>query len=908
MAQLVLQTELYVVPLVVFRGERDHPPAQTHRGSAFNHIGLYIYKKIDLNFSSYRHPILKILPINIGLWGAPLQKQSENQTPESLLAIWPGKSAQDSNQEHPAIYHMLDVAAVAERLLIASPFTAELKAAFVLLIALHDLGKIGDGFRNLVRLGTVQTLRHWELTEAWLLPNVHLRARLEADDLVWRELVAAIAGHHGKPPKQDEKYFRRYCAAQGAQAARDVPVIIDEFLALWPHASLAGFTRAEAKRLSWWLSGLTVVADWVGSNADWFPAQSPVLSLPDYLANARSQALHAVQKAGLRSAQLRKGELFDFALRPMQIAARDIPIPDGPMLVFIEDETGAGKTEAALILAQRMLAAGKGRGLYFALPTMATADAMFMRAATVMGRLFQTPSLTLAHGRASLSEPFRDLIGRSAISDDVVCAPWLADSRRRALLADIGVGTIDQALLSVMPTRFSTLRMWGLASKILLVDEAHEICGDNYMAELLAALLRVHAALGGSAILLTATLPLQDRATLTRAFAEGAGHDVPEDADRSYPALWVPGGAARRDFDQRTGSKGPVKVSRLAGMEGAVDLLATAAASGAACVWVRNAVDEAITAVEALRARGVAASLLHARFALCDRKRIEQAEMTRFGRIGKERAGRVLVATQVVESSLDLDFDVMVSDLAPVAALIQRAGRLWRHMAERPRAKRPVAEPVLHVLSPDPAEVDDERWLLDVLGQGAWVYPVADQWRTAEVLFRTGVIMSPTGLRDLIEAVRSEAVSVPAPLEAAEMERIGRGYAESNRAMQNLIDFAAGYRRGGAAADDTTFPTRLGRPTRTLVLARQRGGKLVPWAEGHDAASVEGWMLSEVQADARRLDRLQLPDQALPEIVAVTRDWPDWRKRSTIVCPVAGDGSIAEGLSYGSQIGLLFQT
>lgn len=807
---------------------------------------------------------------------------------------------------------MLDVAAVAERFLVEVPFTEERKAAFSLLVALHDLGKIGDGFRNMIRFGATSTLRHWELTECWLLPNDQLCARLRASGAVWTELVAAIAGHHGRPPKpsgkgprQEKQYFQRFCRAEGAQAAQDVPAIIDDLFALWPHASLAGLTGAEAKRLSWWLCGLTVAADWVGSNPGWFPAQRPELGLPDYLARAREQAVVAVREAGLQPARLREDRLFDWALRPMQIAARDVSLPAGPVLAFIEDETGAGKTEAALILAQRMLVAGKGRGLYFALPTMATADAMFMRAAKVIGRMFQAPSLTLAHGRASLSEPFRDLVGRSAMSDDVICAPWLADSRRRALLADVGVGTIDQALLSVMPTRFSTLRMWGLASKILIVDEAHEISGDHYMAELLAALLRVHAALGGSAILLTATLPLQDRAMLTRAFAEGAGRDWPEDADKSYPALSIPGGEARRDFDQKPGLKGPVRVTRLPAMEAAVDLLSKAAARGAACVWVRNAVDEAIAAVAALRARGVPASLLHARFSLCDRKRIEQAEIARFGRMGEGRAGRVLVATQVVESSLDLDFDVMVSDLAPIAALIQRAGRLWRHMAERPRAQRPLPEPVLHVLSPDPAVVEDERWLVDVLGQGAWVYPVAVQWRTADVLFRTGMITSPAGLRDLIEAVRSEAAPVPASLEAAEMERVGQGYAESNRATHNLIDFAAGYRREGAGADDTTFPTRLGRPTRTLVLARRRGGALVPWAEGHGSDSVEGWMLSEVQADARRLERVALPDQRAPEIAAVTKHWPEWRRNTVTVCPVADDGWIAEGLHYQAAEGLL---
>ena len=827
---------------------------------------------------------------------------------DGFLTDWPGKSARDFGPEHPAIYHMLDVAAVAERLLMHSPAPPAQKAALSLLVALHDLGKIGDGFRNMIRLGKPQGARHWELTEAWLFSDERLAGRLHADPDVWRTLIAAVAGHHGGPSKRAERDFAVYRRGAGAAAARDVPAAIEALSALWPDASLAGLTPKDARKLSWSLAGLTVVADWVGSNQDWFPAHLPILSPADYLSDTRNRAKRAVAAAGLLAAPPRAGALFDFAPRPMQSAAQTIALPDRPMLIFVEDETGSGKTEAAFILTQRLLLAGRGRGVFFALPTMATADAMFARAEAVMGRLFAQPKLALAHGRARLSVPFQGLVDRPTISDeDVTCTPWLADDRRRALLADIGVGTVDQALLGVMPTRYSTVRMWGLASKILIVDEAHEVSGDHYMAQLLAALLRAHAAQGGSAILLSATLPLGQRTALARAFAEGAGLDWPDDANPSYPSLSIPGGDARRDIGQAPGPKGRVLVERLPSAEAAVDLLAEAVARGAACVWVRNAVDEAIAAVEALRARGVDASLLHARFALCDRKRIEAAELARFGRAGPGRAARVLVATQILESSLDLDFDVMVSDLAPIAALIQRAGRLWRHMAERPRHTRPVPMPVLHVLSPDPGAVVDAHWLLPVLGQGGWVYPVADQWRTAEILFRTGAIDVPAGLRDLIETVHTGAVPVPAPLDAAEIERMGLGYAQANLGSQNLINFSDDYRWGAQSTDDQVYPTRLGRPTRTLVLVRRSAAGLEPWAGTGGASPFEPWMLSDVRADRRRLDRLALPDQTAPEIARLTEEWPQWRRDSVTICPVAEDGTICEGLSYHPELGLLFE-
>lgn len=569
------------------------------------------------------------------------------------IARWPGKSpVTPGAPAHPAAYHMLDVAAVAEELLADHPR----RALYCLLIALHDLGKIGEVFRRALSEGVVQDRRHWEVTEAWLHdPQILalLLQHLGGQNQALLPLVAAIAGHHGRPPTAEiPRHLDAMRSRAGTQAHDDALDFVRACLTLWPEARLDGLRQREAKALSWHLAGVTTVADWVGSNAAWFPATPATQTLAEYLDVARRIAPMALHEAGLLPPAPRADPLFDFALRPMQRAARDIALPLGPMLAIIEDETGAGKTEAAFLLLQRMLCAGKGQGAYFALPTMATADAMFRRARNIVGGLFQdAPSLTLAHGRAGLSVDFREVQNTAPGSDAPVCGPWLVESRRRALLADIGVGTIDQALMAVLPTRFATLRNWGLSRKVLIVDEAHEL-GDPYMAHELAVLLRLHAMQGGSAILLTATLPLGLRARLSQAFAEGAGQGYCCDDDPAYPSLSIPGGAAWRAFDRAGPGRGPVSVRRLACAEDALALLAGHAAAGAACVWVRNAVDEAIAAAEALRARGIPADLLHARLTLYDRKRIEARMMARFGRDGVDRAGRVLVGTQVLELSL----------------------------------------------------------------------------------------------------------------------------------------------------------------------------------------------------------------------------------------------------------------
>ena len=670
----------------------------------------------------------------------------------------------------------------------------------------------------------------------------------------------------------------------GDDAFHDAQDFVRGCCSLWPEACLSGLRQREGKQISWFLAGITTVADWVGSNQNWFPAKAATMTLRGYLAAARNAAPDAIKAAGLLPPEPKPDRLFAFDLRPMQQAAHDIALPDGPMLAVIEDETSAGKTEAAFLLLQRMLCAGKGRGAYIALPTMATADAMFRRARqTIRGLFDDDPWLTLAHGRAGLSTEFRDVKNTAPGSDAPVCGEWITERMRRALLADIGVGTIDQALLAVLPTRFAALRNWGLSRTVLIVDEAHEL-GEPYIAHELATLLRLHAMQGGSAIPLTATLPMRLPARLSQAFAEGAGQAAPVDEDPSYPSLSVVGGAQVRNFDRHGLTKGAVVVQRMDSAETALDLLIQSAAAGAACVWGRNAVDDAIDAVRQLRARGVAADLLHARYALSDRKRIEAAMDARFGRNGTDRAGAALVGTQVLESSLDLDFDVMVSDLAPIASLIQRAGRLWRHMDLRPASARPVSAPVLHVLAPDPAVVKDDRWLHQVLDAGALVYSQADQWCTAAVLAEAGAICAPDNLRALIETVHGhDARPVPDPLQRAEHDALGDGNARASRSRQNTIDINAGCRDGGAGTDDTEYPTRLGQDTRTLLLRRTHDGLC---ARATDAPPVEVEALSEVSASAARRARLDLPDQTVPEFMDFTRDWPDWRKAAVALCIV----------------------
>ena len=833
---------------------------------------------------------------------------------------WPGKSDSQGN-ERPAVLHMLDVAACAERLLdghLAFNRLSEAQCqALVVLVALHDVGKLSESFRDLLRNGEKGAPRHWQLSDFLLCECLdEALSSLGADELVRAELYAAVAGHHGQPPmraggNRREKSIRRPAVGSGLEAAREWSRRLME---LFPGASLEGMTVDGAKILSWVLSGLTVAADWVGSNTEWFPVEPNTGGIEAALEKSRRRASRAVDEAGLeppRPSSIDDGVLAALpdGLRPMQQAAWKIALEEGPQLAVIEDATGTGKTEAALILAHRMMAAGKARGLFFALPTMATSNAMFERMKKIAPKLFDScPSVVLTHSRAKMSEFVRDLSGaRRDRTPEADAAAWLMDNRRRSLLAAVGVGTVDQALLGILPTRFSTLRLFGLAEKVLIVDEAHSY--EPYMQEQLENLLRMQAQFGGSAILMTATLPLAMRRAYVEAFRGGAAATVADLSATHYPSLHLVGrGLSSQVVDPFVGSVRTVGVVRLPRADDAMDLLEEAAGRGAACVWVRNAVDDAIEAFEGLKQRGVNVSLLHARFALKDRLCHEQTLLRRFGKNGTQRESQVLVATQVVEASLDLDFDVMVSDLAPIGSLLQRAGRLWRHMDVRPKTDRPCPGPALHVVSPDPEKVEDDKWLHDLLGRGAWVYRLDHQWRTAKALFDAGKIVAPKRLRSLIEAVHGEGeLKLPKLLEKAQQRADGEARAEAGVAQINVVKGADGYLKGtrGSVSNDALFPTRLGEPQVVLALARCDGGHLVPWAEDEDPTVA--WALSEVSVARKRFGHL-LPDQETPAIRVVKQDWPEWRREACYVCPVDKSGRIDENIVYEYSKGLIIRS
>jgi CRISPR-associated endonuclease/helicase Cas3 len=858
----------------------------------------------------YAQPVIKgfsVQPIIAAFWG----KARLNVT----AAI----------QAHPLVAHSLDVAAVA--VLMAHRLTPAIDPRMLgFLVSLHDVGKFSRPFQakrpELWPAGTLGPYRPADIAAGpshdavggfvlshaladrflEILPPGNRRAPgWKASDSVY--LWRALAGHHGRPTPT-EHVLSRNVFCQGCESA--VGRFVAEMHTVFQPPPWIRPPERDLPRLSWRLAGLTTLADWVGSRQEWFPfvAMADVADPGLYFwGHALPRAAAALAAAGLAAAPAAPftGVRGLFPLipppTPIQHWAENAALPDGPVLAVIEDLTGSGKTEAALTLAHRLLADGRADGVYLALPTMATANAMFERLQHAYRRLFAPdghPSLALAHGRAGLNAAFiaaikgdGSLAGHARDPADepaeAHCTAWLAQDRRRALLAHVGVGTLDQALLAVLPVRQAPLRLHGLAGKVLIVDEVHAF--DPYMRHELATLLRFHASLGGSAILLSATLPAELRRQLVDAFRDGLGAPAAVLAEQAYPLATIAGadGVVETPCQPRPGLPRRVNVTRLPDAETAVERIAAAASAGAAVAWVRNTVDDAIEAVALLRQAGIEPLLFHARFAMADRLRIEREVLQRFG--PGERAGRpgVLVATQVVEQSLDIDFDLMVTDLAPADLLIQRAGRLWRHDRPLPRC---VAGPELLVVSPDPVGDPPEYWIKAALPGTASVYrDHALLWRSAREVFRRGAIVTPEDMRPIIEAVfdRNSDGAVPPGLAASDQAAEGKKHADVGLSAQNVLDLRRGYSiDAGLWEPDIDTPTRLeDRPHVTLRLACLRDGKIVPYAGDTDL--LLAWAQSEVSVAQYRIAACPVPPELEAAALDAKAQWGRWERDSPVV-------------------------
>ncbi|MGW7352964.1 CRISPR-associated helicase Cas3' [Streptomyces sp. NPDC054784] len=640
------------------------------------------------------------------------------------------------------------------------------------------------------------------------------------------------------------------------------------------------------------VAGLVVVSDWLASQTDAIRAVQPPSGwkggpgeVKVHWARARGAAHGLVEDAQLGRARFAVEDfasMFNFSPNPLQ---RDLVdhLPslvgvEGSGLLLVTAPTGDGKTEAALFAASVLGRASGARGLYFALPTMATADGMFPRVDLFARKAVDGErALALLHSMAWLHPAYSDSQMVVESSGDVVSADaqtsviageWLR-GRNRGLLASMGLGTVDQALSAVLPVKHNALRLFGLSDKVFVVDEAHAY--GPWMHSLLVRLLEWLGAFRAPVVLLSATLTGRAAGSLVDAYRRGAGFVEPVGVAPRYPGwLFVDAGTGGvsepRGVESARERRLDVSVRRVvwdvttgaaetaAGggrREALRDELAVVAREGGTALVCCTTVEEAQRTFRDLRAAFPRLAkvkgglrLLHSRYPARDRQRITKECTEAYGKPGPGsgvRPASILVATQVVEQSLDFDFDLVVSDLAPLAQLLQRAGRARRHArgpGGRPGWARDENAPRLVVWEP----VDEEE---RTRPPGSWrsVYDRSLLVRTAILLREVegrGIAV-PGDLQALVDEVYAEdfvdrlSEAAAGELKRWDAEREGAEMAEAHLARSMAAICGPGdvggdlYRLSErhAGVTEELVTTRLGADSgRVLCVYEQSGGAL----------------------------------------------------------------------------------
>lgn len=668
--------------------------------------------------------------------------------PAIFTAKWNDKGA-----TRPLIYHLLDSAATAcllwqqnltegTRLDIAKWLKLPVDEAGRLVAfwtALHDLGKATPTFQrmhppsqaNLARQGfpfpeitPIQT-RHHSLLSAWILDEV--KEELGIYPLkAMNHLRIAIGGHHGSYPSYadlNEETYKRVNLGEGiwVEQRHKLFGMLQNLLQPPPKVELA-LSGMEYNAFFNILSGFFVVADWISSQEEYFSYQQPPQTPDNYWPQALETARAALVQSGW-CGWLPDGstttfkQSFSFDPHPLQQAILEYTAAlQDPFLMIVEAPTGSGKTEAALLAADYHIQHSLLRGLYIAMPTQATSNQMFERVKKFLAGRFpdQNINFHLVHGNALLNKEFKEM-QLSGIADEgdliagsVNALSWFIP-RKRTLLAPFGVGTVDQTFFSVLQTKHFFLRLFGLHRKVIIFDEVHAY--DVYMVELFKRLLGWLRAIGSSVIILSATLPENTRQDLLTAFDSEAAI---ESIKVEFPRLSINnrltvcayslGTVENRIIQLEKIDRQPETIARF--------LKKNLVNSGCAAV-ICNTVARAQKVYQTLQSCGdfdpQELFLLHSRMPFCRREQCEGEIRKRFGKLGEPsilpRRG-IVVATQVIEQSLDLDFDLMITDLAPVDLVIQRIGRLQRHVGSQYPPCRPenLSEAICALCMPEEGE------------------------------------------------------------------------------------------------------------------------------------------------------------------------------------------------------------
>ena len=707
------------------------------------------------------------------------------------------------------------------------------KAWLGYLVSLHDIGKVEELFQW-----------QWPEMQAWIeqagkKPEFadtkvrHERTTVAAlNERIWKELGAekslrsfyagVLGAHHqGKDGKGGSKHTKNSSFWNGLQAELEETMrhlFLKTEVVFFPPIEKPWKGPAGALLL-----GLTILSDWIASG-DLFADAETWFDPEKTWAEAEQKVERFLEDSGLCGLDVDFGREFSEVwpniprngLRGLQ---EDIEVLFGETeerisVVLIEAPMGEGKTEAGIYAALQMARQWKKHGFYVGLPTSATSNQMVGRMRAFLALHGLEDTVRLLHSMAWLVD--EDLPEMQFDTEEkAYAARWLLPVRR-GLLAPYAVGTVDQAMMAVLMVKYGVLRLLGLAQKTLVIDELHSY--DVYMSELIERLLEWCKALEIPVVMLSATLPPEKKAQMLSPY-------MTEELPQDYPAITAiteDGRAVVRKIG-RTEKHSVVSVSLCPILQDPEQIARKAAElvqdGGCLCVLL-NVVDQAQTVYQALKQMGFDGEtlLFHARFPAERRQEIEVQCIRWFGKDKSHRPKKaILVATQVVEQSLDVDFDAMMTAVAPIDLLLQRVGRVFRH-EDTPRPPQ-FQVPTLCVLTPrDPENYHD-------------VYPPCLRNQSLHLLQDRTTIRIPDDMPQLVADGYDMTAAPPEELEHW-MEHLMENEAMSSASTQYLIrspgkGFSPMKTPESIQFDDLeqsgflSAKTRLGPPTKRIVLLEE---------------------------------------------------------------------------------------
>lgn len=489
-----------------------------------------------------------------------------------------------------------------------------------------------------------------------------------------------VASHHGTTPTKRELLLQQvFKSNYGDETWTNLR---QEFLAiglqdLTPQEKDMLYHASLSQDQQILLLGLVMMADWLASNENYFPLIPIAKSYQDIDEEKRieiglSRWAKETKWQPQADFDITKYFLDHFNFKPhalqkeMLETIKDIKKPG---LILLEAPMGSGKTETALTASEILSAKCHTNGIFYGLPTQATSNAMLPRLASWLATERGKHGLKLMHSKANSVKTYQDLDKNS----NVFINRWY--NYKLGSLEHFTIGTIDQLLQMSLSQRHLAFKHLAFSGKTVIIDEVHTY--DAYMQSYLQKALKWLGEYHVPVIALSATLTHKIRQSLVSSYLQ---KDVELPTNLAYPLLTYTENSIVKQQNKFANSQSKAVTIKSFTKDEPQEIARKAdnlIAQGGICGIIVNSITRAQDIAKDVKAPKI---LLHSSFLAKDRSCIEEQILKTIENRPKKL---VIIGTQVLEQSLDLDFDVLITDAAPMDLLLQRIGRLWRHNRKR---------------------------------------------------------------------------------------------------------------------------------------------------------------------------------------------------------------------------------